>query len=404
MIEINPDRLLTLLRALAAFGADEHGITRLAFSKADTRAREWVSARLEEAGLAAAIDAIGNVYGRDPGAERAVLLGSHTDSVPRGGWLDGALGVVYALEIALALCDQSGKRAIGIDVIDFQDEEGTFSPCLGSRLFCGEVSEQNALAIVPSHSAIGRMPASASFHRYEQRRHVAYLEAHIEQGPKLEAASCTIGIVQGIVGIRRFRLQATGRADHAGTTPITMRRDAARALFELAHHVHHEFPHLAARDSVWNTGNFSLEPGAANVVPGRAKMLVEIRDLDEAVLDVLENSLRACAQAQGESTLVEIRIERTACIAPQPMSQRLIDLFDRVAQGLAQKRQMMPSGAGHDAMIVARVMPAGMMFIPSIGGRSHSKAENTREEDIVAGCRVFAAAVDELISDPRWRA
>src|SRR5215470_9023974 len=206
MIEINPDRLLTLLRELATFGADEHGITRLAFSEADLRAREWVSARLEEAGFAAAIDVIGNVYGRHPGAERAVLLGSHTDSVPQGGWLDGALGVVYALEIALALRAQPGKRAIGIDVIDFQDEEGTFSPCLGSRVFCGAMSEQNALAMVPSHSAIGRLSAAASFHRCEQRRHVAYLEAHIEQGPKLEAASCTIGIVQGIVGIRRFRL------------------------------------------------------------------------------------------------------------------------------------------------------------------------------------------------------
>lgn len=220
MIEIDPDRLLTLLRALAEFGADEHGISRVAFSEADLRARQWVVARLEEAGLAAAMDALGNVYGRNTATEYAILLGSHTDSVPRGGWLDGALGVAYALEIALALRDRVGNHQIGVDVVDFQDEEGAFSLCLGSRVFCRALSGQIALAMMPSDSAMSRMSGSASLHRYEQHRHVAYLEAHIEQGPRLEAAGCTIGIVQGIVGIRRFRVQSVGNSDHAGTTPM----------------------------------------------------------------------------------------------------------------------------------------------------------------------------------------
>lgn len=175
------------------------------------------------------------------------------------------------------------------------------------------------------------------------------------------------------------------------------RRDAARALFDLAHHVHDDFPRLAARDTVWNIGNFSLQPGAANVVPCSATMLVEIRDLDEAVLDLLENSLRARAEAASESMSVEIKVESTARIGPEPMSQDLIALLDGAARRLAQKHLMLASGAGHDAGVVAKVMPAGMMFIPSIGGRSHSNTENSRIDDIVAGCRVFAAAVDELM-------
>ena len=399
VIDINPDRLLILLRALATFGGDEHGVTRVAYSPADIHARQWMVARLEEAGLDASMDRVGNVYGRNKKASRAILLGSHTDSVPRGGWLDGALGVIYALEIAFALRDQALDGLVGIDVIDFQDEEGAISPCLGSRAFCGELTEAGAMAMVPQQSAMVHMSGPPLMHRHELGRHLAYLEAHIEQGPKLEASDCTIGIVQGIVGIRRFCVHALGRSDHAGTTPMNMRRDAGRALFELAEHVHREFPRIAGRDSVWNIGNFSVQPGAANVVPGRAEMSVECRDLDDAVLDDLEASLRARAETLNACGLAEIEVERTIRISPEPMAQDMIALFERAAQRLQQKRLMLASGAGHDAMVVAKVMPAGMIFIPSIGGRSHSNAEDSTADDIISGCRVFASAVDELMFD-----
>jgi len=398
MIDINPDRLLTHLRALAKFGAIDHGVNRIAFSEADASARQWVSERLEEAGLHASIDRLGNVYGRNRKSSRAVLLGSHTDSVPNGGWLDGALGVIYGLEIAFALRDRPLQRSIGIDVIDFQDEEGTISPLLGSRVFCGELSDASAAAKVPSQFRIDRRSDAALFHHYEKDRHLAYLEAHIEQGPKLEAAGCTVGIVRGITGIRRFSAQAFGQADHAGTTPMNTRRDAARALFELMDHVYREFPRIAGRDTVWNIGDFAIRAGASNVVPQHAQMLIECRDLNEAVLENLEGSLLARVRTHNASGDVEVGIERIYCTSPVPMAQDIVALFERAARRLQHRSLTLASGAGHDAMILARAMPAGMMFIPSIGGRSHSSAEDSKEEDIISGCRVFAAAVDELIS------
>jgi len=397
MIDINPDRLLTHLRTLATFGADGRGVNRVAFSEADASARRWLSERLEKAGLQASIDRIGNVYGRARNSKRTILLGSHTDSVPTGGWLDGALGVIYGLEIAFALREHPAERPIGVDVIDFQDEEGTVSPFLGSRAFCGELTDASAIALIPSQSAIGDASGTASIHHYERNRHLAYLEAHIEQGPKLEAAGCTIGMVRGIVGIRRFRAQAFGRADHAGTTPMDMRHDAGRALFDVMDHVYRDFPRIGGRDTVWNIGSISIRPGAANVVPQHAEMTIECRDLDEAVLEDLEQSLHACVKRYSGPARIEI--ERTYCISPVAMSQDIVKKFDSGARRLQQKSLHLPSGAGHDAMILAKVMPAGMMFIPSTGGRSHSSAEDSTEEHIVAGCRVFASAVDGFMSD-----
>ena len=399
MIEINPDRLLTHLRALAKFGADGRGgVNRIAFSEADVLARRWIAERFAEAGLLASIDRIGNVYGRDMKSERAILLGSHTDSVPTGGWLDGALGVIYGLEVALALRDRLGERPVGIDVIDFQDEEGTsqsipWQPRVLRRVVRRKRNRAGAVAI-HDRSHVRRATRSITT---SSGRHLAYFEAHIEQGPKLEAAECAVGIVRGIVGIRRFRAQALGQADHAGTTPMDMRRDAARALFDLMDHVYREFPRVGGTDTVWNIGNFSIRPGAANVVPQHADMLIECRDLDEAVLDDLERSLRARVQTYNASAKVQIDIERTYCISPVPMSHDIVTQFESAAHRLRQKSLPLASGAGHDAMIVAKVMPAGMMFIPSIGGRSHSNAEDSKEEDIITGCRVFAAAVDELM-------
>ena len=398
MIDINPDRLLTNLHALAKIGATgDGGVSRVAFSEADMTARQWVAERFGEAGLDASIDPIGNVYGRSRSSHRTILLGSHTDTVPAGGSLDGALGVIYGLEIALALRGQSKDRPVGVDVIDFQDEEGTISPFLGSRAFCGELSEQDAMGMVPSQWTTGCTAGRPLIHRYEQSRHAAYLEAHIEQGPKLEAAECTIGIVQGIVGIRRYSARALGQADHAGTTPMNIRRDAARALFALMDHVYREFPRIGGRDTVWNIGSFSVQPGAANVVPQHAEMLIECRDVDEAVLDKLEQSLHARARVCNATGGAQIEIERTYCVTPVPMSPDIIARVESAARRLQQKTLMLASGAGHDAMIVAKVMTAGMLFIPSIGGRSHSSAEDSKEQDIVAGCRVFASVVENLM-------
>ncbi|RAI35313.1 M20 family metallo-hydrolase [Rhodoplanes serenus] len=401
MIAIDGDRLLADLDALARFGACETGVDRVAFSAADVAARRWLAERIREAGLDATIDRVGNVIGRDPTARHAVLLGSHTDTVPRGGRLDGALGVICAIEIARSLraADAAGG-AIGVDVVSFQDEEGTYLPFLGSRAFCGTLDpaeiaaaraeDGTALADVMAAFADGPEPQ-----RLDPTRHLAYLEAHIEQGPRLEAAGRRIGVVTGITGIRRFRVVATGTANHGGTTPMALRRDAGAALVRLAGWVHDRFPALGGPETVWTIGAMAFRPGAANVVPGEAEMSVEMRDLDVAVLDRMEAALAAEVAAAGRGG-VAVSIERTTVVTPTAMAGDVVAVLTEAAAAHGETPVRLPSGAGHDAMVLGRIVPAGMLFVPSIGGISHNVAENTASADIVLGCAVLAEAVARL--------
>ena len=228
-LHIDQDRLLEDLRTLAGFGKLTTGVARVAYSDADTEARAWLRERMRQAGLETAVDGVGNVFGRTPGGRRAIVIGSHTDSVPVGGWLDGALGVVYGLEIARSVMERGLQDWIAVEAVSFMDEEGTYLPCVGSLSFCGEIS---ADGIAAGHSLDGE-PLGDAIARCgyadnrpvhaDPGRHLAYLEAHIEQGPRLEAAGLAIGVVTGIVGIRRFRIEVTGEADHAGTVPMAMR-------------------------------------------------------------------------------------------------------------------------------------------------------------------------------------
>jgi N-carbamoyl-L-amino-acid hydrolase len=226
-------------------------------------------------------------------------------------------------------------------------------------------------------------------------RQLCFLEAHIEQGPRLEAAGRRIGVVSAIVGIRRFRIRARGRADHAGTTPMAARSDAGAELIKLAAWIAEEFARLAGPDTVWNIGDMAFRPGAANVVPAAAEMVLEFRDAREATLDALENRLLERVSAP-QRRLVTIEAEPIARIAPTAMASDLGELIATAAAAAGEQVLFMPSGAGHDAMVLGRFIPAAMMFVPSIGGRSHDVSENTSDADIVRGCEVLAAAVSGL--------
>jgi N-carbamoyl-L-amino-acid hydrolase len=401
MTSINGERLIADLRRLARFGQCGTGVDRLSFSPPDREARRWLLSRMQEAGLAARIDRVGNVYGEYPGVRRAVVIGSHTDTVPKGGWLDGAMGVIYGLEIARALLESGAEATLGVDVASFQDEEGTFLPCLGSRSFCEDVTEEEiAAAKAKDGTALSTALAAAGYDgapaRRDAARHVAYLEAHIEQGPRLEAEGRRIGVVTGIVGIRRFRLLARGQADHAGTTPMRMRKDAGAALFDLAARVAAEFPRLGGEDTVWNIGSIALRPGAANVVPSGGEMMLEFRDTAAERLDVLERALLDWVAHANESGLAKVEAVSTARIPPTAMSGELGAVIAAAARAGGEDALLMPSGAGHDAMVLGRFMPAAMLFIPSIGGRSHDIVEDTAEADIVLGCEVLADTVARL--------
>jgi N-carbamoyl-L-amino-acid hydrolase len=398
MIEINAGRLLADLHQLATFGRIGTGVDRPAFSDADIAARRWLAQRMRKAKLAADIDRYGNVLGRTPGAGKAVLIGSHTDSVPKGGWLDGALGVIYGLEIARACIEQ--KSAAAVDVISFQDEEGRYLPLLGVKSFCGVLDEQAAAqargsAPQPLSQALAATGFSAPLARLDPARHLAYLEAHIEQGPKLEAAGKRIGVVTGIVGIRRVRITARGQADHAGTTPMPMRKDAGAALIHLAKKVLDAFAAMAASDTVWNIGVLELQPGAANVVPALASMMVEFRDMDAALLERMLGALRELAAQAGRGAIA-VELEQTARIEPAPMDARVGEVIAQASRSHGEEPLSLQSGAGHDAMVISAALSSAMLFIPSIGGRSHDIAEDTSEEDIIFGCRVLASAVEKL--------
>jgi beta-ureidopropionase / N-carbamoyl-L-amino-acid hydrolase len=401
MARINGKRLIDDLRRLAEFGKFGSGVDRVSFSAPDVDARGWLLERMKAAGLDAAIDPVGNVRGITGASKRAVVIGSHTDSVPKGGWLDGALGVLYGLEIARSRLESGRAGKLGVDVVSFQDEEGTYLPCLGSLSFCGELSEAD-IARAKSQAgetlpaALARVGYGGEAWRRDPARHVAYLEAHIEQGPRLEAEKRRIGVVTGIVGIRRFRVVSKGQADHAGTTPTAMRKDAARPLYEIAARVHAEFPTMAGADTVWNVGVMNVRPGAANVVPSEADMIVEFRDTSVAVLDAIEAKLVGWIKAIDGRSGVKVEATPIARIVPTLMTDGIQDLIDAAANEVQAPVMRMPSGAGHDAMVVGRFMPAGMLFIPSIGGRSHDIVEDTSEADIVLGCEVMASVVEKL--------
>jgi len=398
-VKIDHARLLADLHRLAEFGRLGTGVDRPAFSPQDRDAREWLAQRMVEAGLEARIDGIGNVYGQMRGATRAVLIGSHTDTVPKGGWLDGALGVLYGLEIAREWLEVGRPTRLGVDVISFADEEATYSGMVGSRSFCrglfeGELDAARNPEGKSLRDALAEVGwADRPLARLDLARHVAYLEAHIEQGPRLEAESQRIGVVSGIVGIRRIRVQFTGRADHAGTTPMHLRQDAGAALIAFCYDLQRRLERVRATDTVWNLGQVAFGPGAGNVVPGSAEVLVEYRDSSATVLDRIEAEIRAATTAADGRAGVRAAATLPLALPPAEMDPAIAELIERAARGRDVPAIRIPSGAGHDAMVLSRHLPTGMLFIPSIGGRSHDVAEDSHEADILLGAEVLADAV-----------
>ena len=400
---LDEERVLGDLRKLATFGKVGRGVNRPALSDADIAGREWLRNRMSECGLDSMIDGVGTVFGRSPGVKATILLGSHSDSVPTGGWLDGALGVIFALEAVRVRQVSHAPAVVGVDFVSFSDEEGTFLPCMGSRAFCGLVS-QDELACARNSSGeflLGRLEALglAQLERaqFDPARHRAYLEAHIEQGPKLTNEGVDIGVVTGIVGLRRFRVRFQGRADHAGTTPMALRRDAAAAMYSFAVLVPERIRAAGGPDSVWNLGVVSVKPGAANVVASESELVVEFRDLSLATLDRMEEAFVALVTERNKVGGVSLDARPIGAVEPMVMDERLVERLDAAAAAEGASRVRMPSGAGHDAMIIARRAPAAMLFVPSIGGRSHDITEDTDEADIRRGLRVYARAVNSLL-------
>ncbi len=401
MPRIDPDRLLADLHALRDFGRFKTGVHRPSLSPQDVAARAWLAGRMGEAELAARIDGVGSVFGlsRAPGPK--LLTGSHVESQNEAGWLDGPLGIVYGLEAARALAEDPDTRDLGIDVAAWFDEEGHFGSFLGSRSYVGLLSEDeidraaNRYDGTPLRDALaGAGYGGRERVLHEPGRHVGYLEAHIEQGDTLESTGLKIGVVTAIVAIWQYRITAEGAQNHAGTTGMARRRDAGLALVRLLGAIDRGFPEIAGERTVWTCGRISLDPGAPSIIPGRAEALFQFRDADPATLARLDEALRALVAEANRTGPCPITLEVMGQSTPALMDGRLQDCIEAAAGGRSMR---MPSGAGHDAQYLARVMPAAMLFVPSIGGISHHWTEDTAEEDIVLGAQVFADAAVAML-------
>ena len=408
MPKIDGDRLLADARRLAEFGKYKTGVHRPTYSPQDMEARRWLVGRLESAGLAASIDGIGNILARPnkPGAR--LLIGSHSESQNHAGWLDGALGVVYGLEIARAFSEDPASADFPIEVAAWADEEGHFGNFLGSRSFIGDLQESEIDRArdregVPLRVALERAGlAGRPRERIVPPDYIGYLEAHIEQGDYLDRAALHLGIVTGIVGIWQYRLVFTGEQNHAGTTRMAARKDAGVALVDLCAAIKARFAEIAGPRSVWTTGSIRLDPGAPSIVPGGAEMQFQVRDVETAQLQRFEDALAELVVEADRAGPCKVALESAWKVDPVLMSATFQDALRRAAERWSPGGAMaMPSAAGHDAQILARKIPASMLFVPSISGVSHHWTEDTKEEDIVLGCQVLADAAEAIFRDAR---
>lgn len=409
MPKINAERLLADLDHLRTIGGVESGVVRTALSPKDMEARRWLKQRFEEAGLETTIDGVGNVLGRTSKPGPVLLVGSHSDTQPRGGWLDGALGVIYGLEIARSLAEDPETAGLAVDVVSWQDEEGSFLSCLGSRSWCGTLDpEAEKAATARDGTRLSDAIAAAGLTdvprlTIEDDRYMGYLEAHIEQGAYLEEARQHIGVVTAIVAIRAMRFRFFGEQNHAGTTTMARRKDAATALYELAHRINQEFPKVAGPRTVWTMGRVVVSPGAASIVPGYAELDLQFRDQDESILERFEEIAgEIAADIDGRG---RIRVEATRSrlpVRPSFMDEGFQKHIAAAAEATVPgKWQSMPSAAGHDPMVISEKIPCAMLFIPSIGGISHDFAEDSDRDDIAIGCQVLADATASILQERR---
>jgi beta-ureidopropionase / N-carbamoyl-L-amino-acid hydrolase len=404
MSRIDPQRLLKDLRDLARFGAYKTGVHRPSLSADDLAARRWVMQRFAEAGLEPEIDGIGSVFGWSARPGPRLLTGSHIESQNHSGWLDGPLGVIYGLEAARALGADPDTRHIAVDVAAWFDEEGHFGSFLGSRSGIGMLTDADVAA---AENRYGGGPLSAALAAaglagkprriIDGARYVGYCEAHIEQGDTLESSGNRIGVVTAIVGIWQYRVTFDGTQNHAGTTRMAIRRDAGLALTKLCQTIASRFPEIAGPRTVWTTGRITLEPGAPSIIPGRAEMLFQIRDADPATLERMQGELMRLVAAADSDGPCRVALEALSRSTPAAMDEGLQRALDAAAEAQAPGRHLrMPSGAGHDARYLARIMPSSMLFVPSIGGISHHWTENTSDDDIVLGCQVYVDALARM--------
>lgn len=406
-LKIDAPRLLSRIRALGAVGATpEGGVHRLALGDADRDARDQVVAWMRGAGLDVRVDAIGNIIGTRAGKTGGapVMTGSHIDSVANGGRLDGAYGVLAGIEVVETLNDAGLETRRPIAVCVFTNEEGArFHPdMMGSLVYAGGMALDEALGTSDGDGVLlgdelqrigyaGDGPVGAIVPH-------AFVEAHIEQGPVLEAEEITIGAVEDLQGISWTGIAIAGQANHAGTTPMHLRHDTGYCVGAITSHVREITRRLGGRQ-VGTVGAIDLQPGLINVIPGGATMTVDLRNTDNEELKTAERLLDEFLDEIRKSEGVTIETDRLARFDPVRFDEDIVGRVESNAAMLDLTCRPMTSGAGHDAQMMARLCPAAMIFVPSAGGVSHNPAEHTDDEDLIAGANVLLHTLLGLAED-----
>jgi beta-ureidopropionase / N-carbamoyl-L-amino-acid hydrolase len=400
------DRLERRIRELARFGAlPGGGVTRSAFSPQHEEARAWLLEEMRRAGLTTWVDAAGNVFGALGGTGESVLTpeaptvlsGSHIDTVPEGGILDGALGVLTALECLQSIAESGTAHRRPLAVVAWTDEEGRFGSLFGSRAFSGlldtaripDMAAADGERLVDAMARAGFDGLRAGEARVDPAAVAAYVELHIEQGPRLEEAGVPIGVVEAIVGVRRAHVVFKGQADHAGTTPMERRRDGFLAAAEYALKARDHVVKRGGGQSVTNFGIVRVHPGVSNIVPARGELIHEMRSPDAEVLDRLARDCERIARRVASRRQVEVEVQRMSASTPARCAPRVIATIEDACARLGLGAMRMHSGAGHDAQNLAAITDAGMVFIPSEGGRSHRVDESSDLGSIERGANVL---------------
>lgn len=402
-MQVNPQRTIAELKELRALTADENGAQRLAWSDTWLQARQWFSSKLAGLPVEDHYDAAGNRWVTLAGkSERALVLGSHLDSVPNGGWLDGCLGVMAALEVLRGFAAQ-GQPPVTIRLVDFADEEGARfgRSLLGSSAFAGTHSiaadrgrtDKDGIRLEDALRRCGVEIDDFPKASVEQKNTAAYLELHIEQGPVLEKLQLPLGVVRGTKGVERHAITFHGQEAHSGSTPMHVRRDALAAAAKLAL----EIRTIAGKhaDAVCTMGSLKTFPGIVTAVVGRCEATLDQRDLDAAVLAEMYQAARAASERFAQEERCTVEWSRIWSIEPIPFHAKLIEFCAAAIQDTAGQVHQGPSGPLHDAAEVARCgIPTVMMFVQSLDGISHNKIENTREEHLTLAVQALAGLAE----------
>ena len=401
-LRISEKRIINNFNALSEFGKNpEGGVSRVAYSEADLKGREFVAGLMRDAKLDVVIDAAANIIGRRAGSEKLppLLFGSHVDSVPQGGNYDGVVGSLGAIEVAHTLADNNVTTRHPLEVVIFQNEEGGL---IGSRAMDGELTEKELDLVSRSGKTIregikylGGDPTKLATVRRNRGDIAAYLELHIEQGGNLEAEKIDIGVVEGIVGINWWDVTIEGFANHAGTTAMNNRQDALLAAAKFIQAVNQIVTSVPGRQ-VGTVGRIQALPGAPNVIPGKVVLSLELRDLNAAKIKTLYDKIFAAAQQIGAASNTRFSFNEINVNIPAPTDERIRRMIVESATELGLTTKQMPSGAGHDAQDMAQLAPVGMIFVPSVKGISHSPLEFSRPGDVVNGANVLLKTLLKL--------